>query len=82
MAYYIFKYDGVLVEWNGLSVYLTQKNASVMDIEIFVFNWIVVILHLKVDINFKEFDGINDETKNNLLPLCYSKFSLILKYVL
>ena len=45
------------------------KNASNMDIEIYVFNWIVVILHPKVDINFKEFDGINDETKNNLLPL-------------
>ena len=71
MTYYICKYDGVFVEWNGLSVYLTQKNASNMDIEIYVFNWIVVILHLKVDINFKEFDGINDETKNDLLPLKY-----------
>ena len=49
------------------------KNASNMDIEIYVFNWIVVILHLKVDINFKEFDGINNETRINMSPLNHTQ---------
>ena len=40
-----------------------------MAIEIFVFNLFAAILHSKVDINFKEFDGINNETKINLSPL-------------
>ena len=69
MAYYICKCDGVFVEWNGLSIYLTKNNPSGMAIKIFSFSWIVVIVFSKMDINFKEFDETNNEIKINLLPL-------------
>ena len=72
MAYYICKYDGVFVEWNGLSVYLTQK----MQVSWTLRYLYSIELFSKVDINFKEFDGINNETSMNLLPLWLYKIIL------